>query len=69
VLFAAVVLGIVGLTLRLAKTRYAWVAAAAGVVLATPRFFVYDVTYLLIGVQLATMPGPRDHVRQNQRRT
>ena len=51
VLFAAVVLGIVGLTLRLAKTRYAWVAAAAGVVLATPRFFVYDVTYLLIGVQ------------------
>jgi hypothetical protein len=51
VLFGAVVLGIAVVTLRLATTRYAWLAAATGVVLATPRFFVYDVTYLLIGPQ------------------
>jgi hypothetical protein len=48
--FAAVVLAIVLVILRLARTRYAWLSAAAGVVLATPRFFVYDVTYLVIGV-------------------
>ena len=33
----------------LARTRYGWIAAATAVVLAAPRFFIYDVTYLLIG--------------------
>ena len=39
----------VGATLALARTRYGWLAAATTVVLALPRLFVYDVTYLLVG--------------------
>jgi hypothetical protein len=38
-----------GITLWLACTRYRWLAAAVGVCLALPRFFLYDVTYLLVG--------------------
>ncbi len=35
--------------LLLAAGRYGWLGAATSVVLAAPRFFVYDVTYLLVG--------------------
>lgn len=49
----AVGLGIVA-SLRLARTRYAWVASAATVGVALPRFFVYDVTFLMPAV-----PGGR----------
>jgi hypothetical protein len=37
------------LTLRLANTRFAWLAAATTVVLSLPRLFVYDDTYLMVG--------------------
>jgi hypothetical protein len=37
-------------TLLLASGRYGWLAGATAVVLATPRFFVYDVTYLLVAL-------------------
>ena len=37
------------LTVRLARTRFAWLAAATTVVVSLPRLFVYDVTYLLVG--------------------
>ena len=50
ILWAAVVgLGI-GLTLRLARSRFAWLAAATTVIVSLPRLFVYDVTYLMVGV-------------------
>lgn len=49
VLFGAVVVGACATTLWLACGRYRWLAAATTVLLATPRFFVYDVTYLLVG--------------------
>jgi hypothetical protein len=39
----------VGATLALATTRYGWLSAATTVVLALPRLFVYDVTYLMVG--------------------
>lgn len=35
--------------LRLATTRYAWLASSLAVVLALPRSFLYDVTWLMIG--------------------
>ncbi|MEP7040309.1 MAG: glycosyltransferase 87 family protein, partial [Chloroflexota bacterium] len=35
--------------LRLARTRFAWLAAATTVVVSLPRLFVYDVTYLMVG--------------------
>ncbi len=50
VLFGVIVAGACAATLWLARGRHAWLAAATTVVLATPRFFVYDVTYLLVGV-------------------
>lgn len=53
VLFAAVVAAACAVTLYLARGRHAWLAAATTVVLATPRFFVYYVTYLLV------FEGPR----------
>jgi hypothetical protein len=39
----------VGATLALARTRWGWLAAATAVMLALPRLFVYDVTYLMVG--------------------
>jgi hypothetical protein len=45
------------MTLRLAPGRFGWLAAATSVVLALPRLFVYDVTYLMAGVP--TDDGPR----------
>ena len=44
-----VIAGGVALTLRLARTRFAWLAAATTVVVSLPRLFVYDVTYLMVG--------------------
>lgn len=37
------------LTLRLARTRFGWLAAAVNVVVSLPRLFVYDVTFLMVG--------------------
>lgn len=50
---AAGVAGVVA-TLWLASTRFSWLAAAVAVSLALPRFFVYDVTFVLLG----TVPAP-----------
>jgi hypothetical protein len=49
ILWAAVVGAAIGITLRLARGSYGWLAAAVTVVLALPRLFVYDVTYLMVG--------------------
>ena len=43
-----VVAGLV-VTLRLAPGRFAWLAAGVDVVIALPRLFVYDVTFLMVG--------------------
>ena len=45
-----------GFTLRLARTPFGWLAAATTVVLALPRLFVYDVTYLMTGVPADNRP-------------
>lgn len=54
----AVYIGVVGIgllaTLRLAQSRWAWLAAGLTAALALPRFFVYDVTFL---VPAATTPA------------
>ena len=36
-------------TVVLATTRYGWLAAGSTAVLALPRFFMYDITFLLPG--------------------
>ena len=42
----AVATGIL-LSMRLASTRWAWLASSTTVALALPRFFVYDLTFLM----------------------
>jgi Glycosyltransferase family 87 len=46
----AIGLGI-GATLALAATRFGWLAGGTTVALSLPRFFVYDVTYVMLGAQ------------------
>jgi hypothetical protein len=53
-IYAAVAVDAAIVTMWLARTRFAWVAAATAVALALPRFFVYDVTLLLVGTTPAT---------------
>jgi hypothetical protein len=50
----AVALGMI-VSVRLARRDTGWLASAATVVIATPRLFVYDMTYLLVG--LASRPA------------
>jgi hypothetical protein len=50
---AVVVIGMLA-SLRLAQSRWGWLASATTVSLALPRFFLYDVTYLMVGA-----PGDR----------
>ena len=45
----AVVAGVAA-AVWLARTRYAWLASAVAVALALPRFFLYDITYLAVGL-------------------
>ncbi len=53
VLWAIVVGAAIGVTLRLARSPFGWLAAATAVVLALPRLFVYDVTYLMTGTSMS----------------
>ena len=57
-LWVAVVGAVVVVALWLARGRYGWLAAACGVVLAVPRLFVYDVTYLMVGAAPAERVAP-----------
>lgn len=45
----AVAVGVL-VSVRLATSRAAWLASATTVALALPRFFVYDVSYLMVGL-------------------
>ena len=45
--YVIVVAGAALAAIRLARTRFAWLASATTIALAAPRFFVYDVTYLM----------------------
>jgi len=56
ILFAGVVAVVSLITMAAARGRFAWLAASAAVVLATPRFFIYDISYLLVSFP----SSPRD---------
>jgi hypothetical protein len=45
--------------LVLARSRRGWIASATAVVLAAPRFFIYDVTYLAVGAPAGSTSAPR----------
>ena len=60
ILFALVVAGGIVVSLRLAPTRWAWLASSTTVALALPRFFVYDLTFLMTSfAELVTPPGDK----------
>jgi hypothetical protein len=59
ILWAMVVGAAIGITLRLASGSFGWLAAAVSVVLALPRLFVYDVTYLMVGTPAPTTSPAR----------
>ncbi len=55
----AIVVGLISLgAIWLARSRYGWLAAAAAVAVATPRLFVYDATYLLVGMPSRSVGDP-----------
>ena len=56
ILYFAVVGIAMGATFALAPTRWGWLAGATAVVVSLPRLFVYDVTYLMVGVEPAAEP-------------
>lgn len=58
VAYAAAIIVALGVAVRLAPSRFAWLASAVAVALALPRFFLYDITYLAVG--LAERTRPRD---------
>ena len=51
VVYVVVIGAAIGITLAWAATRWGWLAAATTVVISLPRLFVYDVTYLMVGVR------------------
>jgi hypothetical protein len=50
-LYAAVLGTAIVISLRLATTNVAWLASATAVALAVPRFFVYDISFVMPAVQ------------------
>ncbi|MBA2632146.1 MAG: hypothetical protein H0U86_03975 [Chloroflexi bacterium] len=61
-LHGLVVAGGILASVRLAKTRWAWLASSATVALALPRFFVYDLTFLMTSFAEPGLPsrnGPK----------
>lgn len=47
-------------SVRFARARFGWLAASASVALATPRLFVYDVTYLAVAAPVGPVRKPPD---------
>ncbi len=50
VVWAVAALVAIGVTYRLANTRYAWLAGSVATMLALPRFLLYQVSFVIIGL-------------------
>jgi hypothetical protein len=57
IVWGGAALAAMGLTYRLANTRYAWLAASVATMLALPRFLLYQISFVIIG--LARERAPR----------
>jgi hypothetical protein len=55
-LYAVVVAVAFVVAVFLARSRYRWLAAATAAVLSLPRLFVYDVTFIMLGVLPRSVP-------------
>ena len=56
VIYAVTIAGLAAASLVWARTRYGWLAASLTATLAIPRFFLYDVTFLMVAVPSGTPP-------------
>jgi hypothetical protein len=50
VIWVTMALIAIGLTYRLANTRYAWLAGSVATMLALPRFLLYQISFVIIGL-------------------
>ena len=50
VAWGVVALAAIGMTYRLADTRYAWLAGSVATMLALPRFLLYQISFVVIGL-------------------
>jgi len=66
ILYAVVVASAVGAVLAAARTRWSWLTASVAVCLALPRFFVYDLTYLMVGTAPSHRPTQASGVEAAQ---
>ncbi len=55
--WTAVALGFAGMAVTLARRRHGWVAASVAVLAAIPRLELYDLTYLLTGLNHSEVTG------------
>jgi hypothetical protein len=59
VLWAVVVAASVAATWAFSRTGYAWPAGAVALILALPRFLLYEISFLIVGLAEGGDPGPR----------
>ncbi|MEO6295222.1 MAG: glycosyltransferase family 87 protein [Candidatus Limnocylindria bacterium] len=67
VVYAAAVVAAIGTALWLAASRYAWLASAAAVVLALPRSFLYDITWIMVGTPATASDRTNDPFTRGDR--
>jgi hypothetical protein len=56
-IWATAALAAIGATYRLANTRYAWLAGSVATMLALPRFLLYQISFVIVGLA-------RDHTNR-----
>ena len=62
VVYAIVIAAVIVVSVRLARGPFGWLASSTAVALAVPRFFVYDVTFLMPALQAGTAAADQpDH--------
>lgn len=64
--YAAAVAGAMGAALFLSRTKWAWLAASAAVVIAIPRSFLYDVSWTLVGAPDEPGEKPREEREERE---
>ena len=56
-IWAAVTVAAIAVTYRLASTRYAWLAGSVAMFIALPRSFLYQISFVLVGLARDRRPG------------
>ena len=65
-IYAVTLAGAVLVSLRLARSRHAWLASASTVAVALPRFFVYDVTLVMAALPAQSRDSTSDRTLKSR---